>query len=136
MHALQHALPAVVAALLRHHPMSSGKLALAWQAAVGAAIARASRVALGSGGRLAVGVADGHWQREVERLAPVILGRLDGLLGPGVVVRLDVTVSPPPRQTAPARQERPARPAPASPEAARQRTSRRRSSVSSESESS
>lgn len=136
MHAVQHALPAVVAALLRHLPMSPGKLALAWQAAVGAAMVRASHVALGNGGRLAVEVADGHWQREVERLAPLILGRLDGLLGPGVVVRLDVTVSPPPRQAAPIGQQRPARPVPASPEGARQPTSRRRPPVSSASESS
>ncbi len=95
MHIVQQSLPAVVAALLERHPMSPGKLTLAWHMAVGASLARASEVAFDEGRRrLLVTVADGHWQREIERAAPTICGRLDGLLGPGTVVGLDVRVVP------------------------------------------
>lgn len=82
-----------LAALLRGQPLSPGKVSLAWRAAVGPAVARATDVALGPGGALAVTVADPHWARELHRSRPLIAGRLEQLLGAGVVTRIEVGIA-------------------------------------------
>jgi predicted nucleic acid-binding Zn ribbon protein len=85
-------LPAAVASLVRDVPLSPGKLAFAWRAAVGPAIDRATSVSLAGDGVLEVRVADQHWRREVKRSAPLVLDRLAAMLGPSTVTRLEIVV--------------------------------------------
>jgi predicted nucleic acid-binding Zn ribbon protein len=85
-------LPAAVASLLRDVPLSPGKIAFAWRAAVGPAIDRATTVRLGPEGVLEVRVADQHWRREVKRAAPVVLERLAAMLGDGTVTSLETVL--------------------------------------------
>jgi predicted nucleic acid-binding Zn ribbon protein len=91
MEPLHQLLPAV-ASLVRDVPLSPGKVAFAWRAAVGPAIDRATRVSLGPDGVLEVRVADQHWRREIKRSAPVVLERLAAMLGGGTVSRLETVL--------------------------------------------
>jgi predicted nucleic acid-binding Zn ribbon protein len=91
MEPLHELLPAV-ASLVRDVPLSPGKVAFAWRAAVGPAIDRATTISLGSDGVLEVRVADQHWRREVMRSAPVVLERLAAMLGDGTVTRLETVL--------------------------------------------
>ena len=91
---LSSAVPGALADLLRHAPLSAGKVAFAWRAAVGTAMERGSSIRL-DGQVLVVDAADRHWALEIRRLSGVILSRLQNLLGPDVVTSLDVR---PPRQ--------------------------------------
>jgi predicted nucleic acid-binding Zn ribbon protein len=93
MQPLQQFLPAAVAEIVRRAPMSPDKVAFAWHAAVGPAIARATVVAIADGGLLDVRVSTEAWRKELKRSAPVILERLENLLGPGVIVRLKIAAS-------------------------------------------
>lgn len=83
-------MPAVVAELLQGQPLSGGKVAFAWRVAVGPAIDRVTGVTRREDGTLVVRVADTSWKREIQRSAGLILGRLETLLGTGVVKRLDI----------------------------------------------
>ncbi len=78
-------IPSVLAEVLRKAPLSQEKVEFAWRAAVGAAVARATRVSLGADGVLQVTSAEPHWAAEVRRSSKLILARLDGLLGSGVI---------------------------------------------------
>jgi predicted nucleic acid-binding Zn ribbon protein len=98
MESLQQLLPAAVAPLVRDAPLSPGKVAFAWRAAVGSAIDRATTVALVEGGILEVCVVDQHWRREVRRSAPLVLERLAAMLGPSTVTRLKVIQGVAPEQ--------------------------------------
>jgi predicted nucleic acid-binding Zn ribbon protein len=89
MEPLAHALPGALAALLRTAPTSRAKIDLAWQVAVGAAMQRVTSVRL-ENGRLLVDAASEQWGREISRSAPVILSRLQALLGENVVTRIEV----------------------------------------------
>ena len=82
-------------ALLRDQPLSSGKVSLAWSAAVGRTIDRVTSVSLGPDGALAVRAADRHWAREVGRSATLITSRVNRLLGDGIVTRIEVTTRTP-----------------------------------------
>ena len=90
MEPLTQILAAAVAALVRNAPLSAGKVAFAWRAAVGPAIDRATEASLLDGGTLEVRVNDQHWRREIRRSAPVILERLATMLGDGTVVKIAV----------------------------------------------
>jgi len=70
-----------LASIVANHPMSAGKVMLAWRLAVGAGAARASHVKLDSRGYLAVKADDLHWQREFQRSRQLIEARLERLLG-------------------------------------------------------
>jgi predicted nucleic acid-binding Zn ribbon protein len=82
--------PDALAALLRHGPLSPGKLAFAWRVAVGPAIDRITTVELGADGVVKVTAPDAHWQREIRRSSAIIATRLEALLGPNVITRLSV----------------------------------------------
>ena len=84
---------AALGALLRDQPLSPGKVSLAWSAAVGHAVDRATNVALGPEGALTVTIADPHWARELHRSRPLIGARLNQLLGDGVVTRIEIGLS-------------------------------------------
>lgn len=96
-----------LADLLADQPASPHKLAFAWRAAVGPALARATSVTL-EGTTLVVEVAGPLWAPEVQRAVPELLGRLERLLGAGVVRAIAVKApgSATPRRRPPARRPR------------------------------
>jgi predicted nucleic acid-binding Zn ribbon protein len=80
MKPLAHAVPGGVRQLLRNAPLSDGKVAFAWRAAVGAAFDRAGTVKL-EHGTLIVETSSAQWARELKRSQPIILTRLQAMLG-------------------------------------------------------
>jgi predicted nucleic acid-binding Zn ribbon protein len=89
MHPLNHAMPGALMELLRGTPLSDGKVTFAWKAAVGPAIERVTAVKL-ERNVLLVETASAQWSREVMRSSPVILKRLQSLLGADTVERIEV----------------------------------------------
>ena len=89
MRPLQHAIPGALLALLRDIPLSDGKVGFAWRAAVGPAVQRATHVKL-EGKVLLVDTTSAEWTREVSRSSPVILRRLQELLGADAVASIEV----------------------------------------------
>ena len=87
-------MPDALAAILRRAPLTEDKVAFAWRAAVGAAVANATAIEL-SDGRLRVRAREPAWGLEIERSAVVIRTRLNALLGHGVVRYIDVKVERP-----------------------------------------
>lgn len=75
--------------MLRGSPTSDGKVTFAWKAAVGPAIERVTNVKL-ERGVLLVEAVNAQWAREVRRASPVILPRLQSLLGNDAVERIEV----------------------------------------------
>jgi hypothetical protein len=88
---LQQVIPGSLAACLRRAPLSPEKVAFAWRTAVGAAVDRACTIEL-RGATLAVAVKSDEWRLELARSDALIRSRLDAVLGPGVVTRIDVAV--------------------------------------------
>lgn len=78
----------VVSEIVKNAPLSPGKVEFAWRAAVGPAVARATRVRLGADGVLDVQAAGEAWAVEVRRSANLIGARLAALLGDGVITRI------------------------------------------------
>ena len=76
-----HILPGVLAEMIRRQPLSPAKVAFAWRAAAGAAVARATRVELREDGTLIVLVGDRRWRPEIERAAGMLRPKLAALLG-------------------------------------------------------
>ena len=89
MRPLSSALPGALAELLRGAPLSPGKVAFAWRAAVGPALERETSVRL-EGSTLIVDAATRQWASEVRRASSTILRRMDTLLGPDTVKELQV----------------------------------------------
>jgi len=83
MRPIQQFTPAVLAEVIRRQPPSEGRTRLAWQVAVGAAIARATSVQLADG-VLTVTAKDPRWVADIDA-SGVVLGRLKQLLGNGEV---------------------------------------------------
>ena len=82
-------LPGALVELLRGSPLSDGKVAFAWTAAVGPTIERATRIKLDRR-VLLVETDSAQWSREIMRSSPVILRRLQSLLGAEQVERIEV----------------------------------------------
>jgi hypothetical protein len=82
-------MPSALAVILRKAPLTPEKVAFAWRAAVGPAVDKATSVELQTD-VLRVRAKDATWRREVERSSPLILARLQTLLGDGVVRFIDV----------------------------------------------
>ena len=78
--------------LLRDQPLSTGKVTLAWNVAVGRAMARVTNVSLSSDGTLAVRAADRHWAREIHRSTGLITSRVNRLLGDDAVSHIELTI--------------------------------------------
>jgi len=89
MRPLNQALPGALADLLRAAPLSPGKVGFAWRTAVGPAMDRVTSVRL-ERGVLAVEASNPQWAREIARSSSIILARLQTLLGPGAVDRLEI----------------------------------------------
>jgi hypothetical protein len=79
----------VLAEMLAQQPMSPGKLQFAWRAAVGPALARAAALDW-QDGRVIVQMSSADWTREIQRSKPMILERLQMLLGKDVVRRIEI----------------------------------------------
>ena len=82
-------MPGALAEILRAAPLSDGKVAFAWRAAVGPAVERATAVKL-ERGVLIVETASPQWSQEIMRSSPLILRRLQNLLGASVVETIEV----------------------------------------------
>ena len=89
MKPLTQSIPGALSDLLRDAPLSPGKVAFAWTAAVGAAFDRVTRVRL-EADILVVETTSPQWSREVQRSIGVILPRLQGLLGKDTVRSIKV----------------------------------------------
>jgi len=89
MRPLTHVVPGALMLLLRDLPLSEGKVGFAWGVAVGPAVARATTVKLESRA-LIVETASAEWTREIRRSTPVILDRLQTLLGKDAVSSITV----------------------------------------------
>jgi len=89
MRPLAHALPGALIELLDAAPLSDGKVNFAWSAAVGPALDRATAVKL-ERRVLIVETASAQWSREIMRSSPLILKRLQALLGAAVVEKIEV----------------------------------------------
>jgi hypothetical protein len=86
---LNSAIPGALVELLRDAPLSPGKVSFAWRAAVGPALERETAVRLVEG-TIVVDATTRLWAREVTRSSPVILRRLQTLLGSDAVVGISV----------------------------------------------
>jgi predicted nucleic acid-binding Zn ribbon protein len=86
---IQQVLPGALVEIMRAAPLSAGKVDLAWRAAVGSAVERVTAVRL-EGRVLLVEAASPAWAREVLRASPVILARLQTLLGKDTIASLTV----------------------------------------------
>ncbi len=93
MRPLTYALPGALAALLKDVPLSNGMVDFAWTAAVGAAVQRVTSVRLEQR-VLIVEVPDRKWDREITRSTPVILARLQKLLGRDAVTEIQIRKHP------------------------------------------
>jgi hypothetical protein len=96
MRPIGHAVPAAIAELLQAAPMSPGKMTFAWRTAVGPMFEKVTEVRL-DGQVLLVDAATVHWAREIRRATPLIVRRLDALLGAGTVTSLSVRARQAPR---------------------------------------
>jgi hypothetical protein len=76
--------PAVLAEVIRRQPASQARTEFAWSVAVGPALARVTTVELRNR-NIIVCARDVQWARELERARPMILPRLQLLLGPDTV---------------------------------------------------
>ena len=81
----------VLAEIIRRQPGSPAKTRFVWQLAVGPSLAKATTVDLVEG-VLAVRAGDSRWIREIDRARDIILARLQHLLGPNAVSRLDLPI--------------------------------------------
>lgn len=84
MQPIGQVLPRALAQIVRQAPLSAGKVDFAWRSAVGTAMARVSGVRL-EGGILLVDAQTAQWAAAIMRSSPVILGRLQSMLGADTV---------------------------------------------------
>ena len=89
MRPLQQAIPGALTEILRAAPLSDGKVGFAWRAAVGPALERVTAVKLVHR-VLIVETASPQWSQEIMRSSPLILRRLQNLLGASVVETIEV----------------------------------------------
>ena len=84
MQPIGQVLPRALAQIVRQAPLSAGKVDFAWRSAVGAAMGRVSAVRL-QDGVLLVDAQTSQWAAAIMRSTPVILGRLQAMLGADTV---------------------------------------------------
>lgn len=83
----------VIAEAIRRQPLSTGKVALAWQLAAGPQIARATHIEIEeetgpASLSLLIKARDARWTAEIARLRPVLQDRLSSLLGTSLTFRI------------------------------------------------
>lgn len=84
MQAIGQVLPRALAQIVRDAPLSAAKVDFAWRSAVGTAMARVSAIRL-EDGILLVEAQTPAWATAIMRSSPVILSRLQGMLGPDTI---------------------------------------------------
>jgi predicted nucleic acid-binding Zn ribbon protein len=84
---IQNLTTGVLAEMIRRQPASKEKTRFVWQMVVGPAIARVTAVDLADG-VLRVQCGDERWMSEIARARPLIISRLQQLLGPDAVRRI------------------------------------------------
>lgn len=84
---IQNLTTGVLAEMIRRQPASKEKTRFVWQMAVGPAIAKVTTVDL-TNGVLTVRCGDERWMSEIKRARPLIISRLQQMLGPDVVRRI------------------------------------------------
>jgi len=89
MRPIAHAVPGALVELLKAAPLSDGKVAFAWTAAVGPALGRVTAVKL-ERGVLIVETPGPQWSREIMRSSPLILARIQRMLGADAVETIEV----------------------------------------------
>ncbi len=87
---LQNFATGVLAEVIRRQPPSPARTTCAWTIAAGPALARSATVLL-TNRVLQVHPRDARWAKEIERLSPTILPRLQHLLGYDSVIRIEIT---------------------------------------------
>ena len=105
MESIQPLIPAVVARAVRPAPLTPEKVVFAWRLAVGAALARVTRVRLTADHALEVEVDDARWCEEIERSGDIVLARVQAVLGAEHAGRLLIRK---PAGKSPGRRRRPA----------------------------
>jgi len=90
MEPVQSLMSSAVARLVRPAPLSPEKVLFAWRSAVGPAVSRATRVRLTGLGVIEVVVDDDRFGDELARSAPMVLSRLQALLGADAAGRLEL----------------------------------------------
>ncbi|MEE2792446.1 MAG: DciA family protein [Acidobacteriota bacterium] len=98
MIAARHCVTAALRTLLENQPLSTGKVSFVWSVTVGPRIDRVTSATLKPDGILAVQAENHHWAREVGRSSPLIISRLNRLLGTAVVRRIKVSSQAPRRR--------------------------------------
>jgi hypothetical protein len=83
-------IPGILAQVVRPAPLCAEKVEFAWRTSVGPGVSRATTVSLDAHGTLRVIAQDAQWRREVERSIGLIRSRLDTLLGPDVIIRVEI----------------------------------------------
>ena len=81
-------MPAVVAEVIRKAPLSDEKVAFAWRLTVGPAVAKATKVRLGSDGTLYVSAESKAWTDSIRVSVGMIRSRLAHYLGDETVKRI------------------------------------------------
>ena len=89
MRSIQTFAGSVLADIVRRQPPSPARTAFAWQLAVGPALARATSVVM-EGTTLQVRANDERWLKEIARARPIILPKLQQLLGDENLTRINV----------------------------------------------
>ena len=84
---IQNLTAGVLAEMIRRQPASNEKTRFVWQLAVGQAIARVTTVDLADG-VLSVRCGDERWISEIARARPLIISRLQQMLGADAVRRI------------------------------------------------
>ena len=82
--------PQAIGAMLKKQPLTKAKIQFAWSIAVGASIARVTKINLSSSGTLYVKADAKLWRTEINRSNPLITRRLQDLLGRDVVKNIFV----------------------------------------------
>lgn len=83
-------IPGILAQVIRPAPLCAEKVEFAWRASVGPSVSRATTVRLDEHGVLHVTAQNVQWRQEVKRSLGLIRSRLDTLLGPGVIIRVEI----------------------------------------------
>jgi Dna[CI] antecedent, DciA len=86
---IQQAIPGALTDILRAAPLSDGKVGFAWRIAVGPALERVTAVKLVER-VLIIETASPQWSHEIMRSSPLIVRRLQKLLGADVVEKIEV----------------------------------------------
>jgi len=89
MRSIQSFAGGVLGEIVRRQPPSPARTTFVWQLAVGPALARMTSVEL-EGTTLRVRATDPRWLKEIDRARAAILPRLQELLGPDTVEKINV----------------------------------------------